>query len=101
MFDVHNLVGLLLRCKWHRECEITVVKRDGRPYECFVYWHDPDKPERRLGLRHSAGPSQGFFWDMYGDDMQSPELALIGLSKAMHPAHYTTTNREIPWPKHE
>lgn len=39
-------------------------------------------------LRHSAGPKQGFFWDIYGDDMQSVELAVLALSQA--PAPYYT-----------
>lgn len=36
-------------------------------------------------LRHSAGPRQGHFWDMYGDDYLSPELALMALLQAPTP----------------
>lgn len=36
-------------------------------------------------LRHSCGPKQGFFWDCYGDDMQTPELAFIALLQAPPP----------------
>lgn len=36
-------------------------------------------------LRHSAGPRQRHFWDLYGDDYISPELALVGLLEAPIP----------------
>lgn len=32
-------------------------------------------------LRYSKGPHQGHFWDVYGDDYGTPELALIALLK--------------------
>jgi len=36
-------------------------------------------------LRYSKGPRQGFFWDLYGDDFQTPELALLALLQAPVP----------------
>ncbi len=36
-------------------------------------------------LRHSHGPSQGHFWDAYGDDYQTPELAFMALLEAPIP----------------
>lgn len=36
-------------------------------------------------LRHSAGPSQGHFWDLYGDDYHSPEMALLALIESEPP----------------
>ncbi len=36
-------------------------------------------------LRYSAGPKQGHFWDMYGDDYQTPELALLAILQAPIP----------------
>lgn len=36
-------------------------------------------------LRHSKGPLQGYFWDMYGDDFLKPELALWALAHASAP----------------
>jgi hypothetical protein len=36
-------------------------------------------------LRYSKGPRQGYFWDMYGDDMLSPENALLALLRAPVP----------------
>jgi len=51
-----------------------VDERDGESDCCF--------------LRHSAGPRQGVFWDVYGDDFLYPELALLALvsAQAPHPA---------------
>lgn len=39
-------------------------------------------------LRHSAGPKQGFFWDIYGDDFIKPELALVALLHAPTPPFF-------------
>jgi len=36
-------------------------------------------------LRYSAGPRQGYFWDVYGDDFLRVELALLSLAKAPPP----------------
>jgi hypothetical protein len=36
-------------------------------------------------LRYSHGPVQGFFWDFYGGDMQSPAIALMALMEAPVP----------------
>lgn len=36
-------------------------------------------------LRYSMGPKQGYFWDMYGDDFQTPALALLALCAAPVP----------------
>lgn len=33
-------------------------------------------------LRHSKGPRQEYFWDSYGDDFLSPELAILALYEA-------------------
>jgi hypothetical protein len=40
----------------------------------------------RSFLRYSHGPRQGYFWDAYGDDMHTPERALLALLRApVHP----------------
>jgi hypothetical protein len=39
-------------------------------------------------LRHSAGPSQGHFWDVYGDDYLTPELALLAVVQAPIPPFF-------------
>ncbi len=36
-------------------------------------------------LRYSRGPAQGYFWDLYGEDMATPELALMALLQAPVP----------------
>jgi hypothetical protein len=36
-------------------------------------------------LRYSAGPRQQYVWDMYGDDMGTPERALLALLAAPIP----------------
>lgn len=36
-------------------------------------------------LRYSVGPQQGYFWDGYGDDFHTPELALLALREAPIP----------------
>lgn len=86
--NTKKLIQLLLDEPWHSQCEIisdymppnprpetfpkTVVRyNNGTEYPAF--------------LRHSCGPKQGFFWDCYGDNMQSVELAIIALSNAPYP----------------
>lgn len=39
-------------------------------------------PDRPLWLRHSKGPKQGHFWDMYGDDYQTEALARLAIAEA-------------------
>lgn len=36
-------------------------------------------------LRHSLGPHQGFFWDMYPDDMITPGIAFKALIESPTP----------------
>jgi hypothetical protein len=36
-------------------------------------------------LRYSKGPAQGFFWDIYGDDFQTTELAFMAVLQAPIP----------------
>ena len=88
--DVNVLVELLLPERWQKRCKIIpdyippFPREDTRP-ECRVCWERPE-PHGNIFLRYSKGPSQGFFWDCYGDDMQSVELAIIALSRAPHPS---------------
>lgn len=44
-------------------------------------------------LRHSAGPRQEHFWDCYGDDYLTPELALLALMEA--PVPYSMFDRKV------
>lgn len=87
-FDSQNLVNLLLNYHWQHECEINPCylppnpRPDTKP-ECQI--HYKNKYGMYSGLRYSKGPRQGYFWDVYGDDFYTPELALIALSKAPPP----------------
>jgi hypothetical protein len=47
-------------------------------------------------LRHSAGPRQGFFWDVYGDDMLSVGLAFKALLEAPCPSYLWFAKAHIP-----
>ena len=83
-----RLVGLLLDQVWHAQCEIVpdymppFPSPDTRPTVVVRHNNGTEYP---AFLRHSRGPRQGFFWDIYGDDMQSVELAILALSRAPYP----------------
>ncbi len=90
MFDAQALVNLLLgtdyEFSWRQHAEIVpaYIRQSAVPDvkpKCVV----------KLGglyLRHSHGPLQHHFWDMYGDDYQTPELALLALSQAPVPHRF-------------
>lgn len=87
--DTGNLVKYLLGEPWHRDC--TVIPDYMPPYPGektrptlqvrFSFGPGDDS----VFLRYSHGPKQGFFWDVYGDDFKSAELALLALSRAPTP----------------
>lgn len=87
-FDPDKLVRLLLDQHWMHEVEIVAAylpphpRPDTRP-RCVARYRYDDGQE--TFLRHSAGPLQGYFWDVYGDDLHTPELALIAISRAPAP----------------
>lgn len=87
-FKLIKLLELLLDQPWHQDCEIIPDYMPPHP--------SPDtKPEMRVRykngtehpafLRYSKGPKQGFFWDVYGDNMHTVELSILALSKAPAP----------------
>ena len=90
LLDMMKLLDLLFEdgtnCKaldWRRFATIEPVyvpypEPNVRP-KCVVRFGTKDF------LRHSAGPRQHHFWDMYGDDYLSPELALLALVQAPPP----------------
>lgn len=83
-----RLVGLLLDQPWHAQCEIVpdhMPKFPGPDTRPKVVVRHNNGTEYPAFLRHSCGPKQGFFWDVYGDDMQNIELAIIALSQAPYP----------------
>lgn len=65
---------------WRKDAEVIVgympehPRADTQP-TTVVEWHGSF-------LRHSKGPRQGFFWDLYGDDFHTRPLALLALSQA-------------------
>jgi hypothetical protein len=87
-FDMSKLVRLLLTQHWMHECQIVPEYMPPFPNEetrptCQVrYIYDSGEP---TFLRYSGGPLQGYFWDIYGDDMHSPELALVAISNSPAP----------------
>jgi hypothetical protein len=87
-FDVEKLIAVMLSAHWMHECVIHPAymppfpREDTRP-TCKVSWTEPDGGSH--WLRHSAGPMQGYFWDVYGDDFLRPELALLAVSQAPPP----------------
>jgi len=87
-FDPAKLIGYLLSEHWMHECKIIpdymppYPHKDTRP-TCQVQYTYEDGS--KTFLRYSNGPLQGYFWDVYGDDMHSPELALVAISQASPP----------------
>lgn len=87
-FDPQKLVNKLLTHHWMHECKIIpdymppFPDKNTRPTCIVEYTYDDGTT---TCLRYSRGPAQGFFWDIYGEDMLSPELALIALSRAPAP----------------
>ena len=86
--DQTRLVRLLLNEPWQEQCEIIpdymppFPKLDTRPRVVVRHNNGTEYP---AFLRYSCGPRQGFFWDVYGDDMKEVELAIIALSQAPTP----------------
>lgn len=95
-FDAASLVNALLdRYDWRREAEIVVGYMPPYPTPdtqpaCIV----------RIGewsLRYSRGPLQGHFWDAYGEDYHTPELAFRALLEADPPPSYRRDERVKPY----
>lgn len=93
MFDMERLLKVLLRDEgpqlwWRHECEILPAYRAPfAPPNSRTEVRVRHVPSGAF-LRHSAGPRQGHFWDCYGDDYLSPELALLALTEAPPPFWY-------------
>lgn len=88
-FDMDKLVKLLLTQHWMHECQIIPKYMPNFPREdtqptCVVRYYYADQEDHSF-LRYSNGPLQGYFWDVYGDDFHSPELALLAISQAPAP----------------
>lgn len=85
-FNLERLVDTLCdddNTPWRRHLEII-------PDYMPPYPHKDTRPtvQIRCGewfVRHSKGPWQSYFWDMYGDDFITPELALAVLPRLPEP----------------
>jgi len=86
--DCQRLVNSLLTQHWMHECAVIpdymppYPHPDTRP-RCVVRYTYTDGG--KAFLRYSKGPLQGYFWDGYGEDMHSPELAIVALSQSPPP----------------
>lgn len=99
--DAAKLTALLLEEDWHEKCEIIPNYMPKYPREKTrptVQVRYNDGSEYPPLLRYSKGPKQGFFWDMYGEDMQTVELAILALSKAPTPRYVGPIVFTIPLP---
>lgn len=75
--NLEKLVRLLLNTSdhpWRKEVELEVKSST---MLCVKY--------EDVYLRYSKGPYQHYFWDVYGDDFQSPELAFYAILHAPPP----------------
>ncbi len=88
--NIQRLVSYLLDEPWHQKCDFIQdympphPSKDTRP--AFVVRFN-DGTEYPPFLRYSRGPKQGWGWDIYGDDLQNAELAVIALSQAPAPVY--------------
>lgn len=88
LLNATTLLGFILDQPWHKQCEIIpdymppCPGPDTRPSVKVKF---NDGTEYPPFLRYSKGPKQGYFWDIYGDDMHSIELGVFALSKAPAP----------------
>jgi hypothetical protein len=90
IFTVPRILATLIDERahgWRRDAEIVQEERGGR--QIWVVRID------KWFLRYSQGPHQCHFWDVYGEDYQSPELALLALLQAPAPPSRVT------WPGRE
>jgi hypothetical protein len=84
--DLFLLRGHAEHCNaWRRDCEIIPDYMPPYPKpatgpRCVVRFIPSG-----MFLRHSTGPQQGHFWDVYGDDYLRPSLALIAIAQAPPP----------------
>jgi hypothetical protein len=97
MFNLEKLIKTLAGQTWMRQCEIIPGYMPPNPHKdtrpaCIVRYRDPRRGPVAAGerdgytyLRYSGGPLQGTFWDFYGDDFHSPELALVMLATSTPP----------------
>ncbi len=87
-FDMDKLVRVLLTQHWMHECEIIpqymppFPDAETKPTCQVRYRYESGET---VFLRYGKGPLQGYFWDGYGEDMHSPEMALVAISQSPAP----------------
>jgi len=103
LFTVKRLLAALLddhcgnKDRWRNLAEIIprwmppCPQKNTQP-KCIVRYR-LNCNEDWLYLRYSKGPAQGHGWDTYGDDYQTPELALLALLEA--PVPPSSLKREV------
>lgn len=94
LVNVEKLLEHLLKYRWQYECKIICdflppcSRHDTKPK--LVVYH----PYYESFLRYSRGPHSVPAWDVYGDDFQTVELALIALMNAPAPHCGSVTVRQ-------
>lgn len=88
--DTKHLTETELRQPWwFAECELIKDYMPPYPDEntkpTFQVKHTPSN----TFLRYSCGPRQGHFWDNYGDDYMTDDLARLAVSQAPPPPGVT------------
>jgi len=85
-----KLTNYLMDQPWHEGCEIILdymppyPRPETKPIVVVRYNDGTKYPPY---LRYSRGPKQGWMWDIYGDDLQNWELAVIAISQAPAPVN--------------
>lgn len=97
--NLEKLLALLFDQPWHKSCEIVPdymppnPRPDTKPTVQVRCNNDSEYP---AFLRYSNGPKQEYFWDIYGDNMHTVELAVFSLSRAPAPRSVAPITFTIP-----
>ena len=101
--DLLKLCDILLNQPWHEKCEIipeyihpNANPKNVAPKVVIIFNDETLYPPF---LRFSKGPNQGYFWDVYGDDFQTLELAIVALSKAPAPINVNPITFQLSFDK--
>ena len=93
--NVEALLELVMTRPWHSSCEIIQNYQPGEKAEPKTVIRYNDGTEHPPFLRNmpaggtfmssSSRVENELFWDVYGDDFQSPERALLALLQSPQP----------------
>jgi len=93
LIDIQELFDYLLPpSSWQHHCSLVakiIPSYPGparTPERVLVMYTRSEKTT--VYLRYSKGPKQGYFWDLYGDDFQTPTLAIFALTRAPAPPRF-------------